>query len=185
MKKELKILLLSAIFFDLAAGLIGPIYAIFVEEIGGDLLTAGSSFAIFSMVSGILIFFVSKIEDKIKNTKKFLILGRLLGAIGLGGYILVENPLHLFIVQAILGLSVAIKSPAFSAVFSKNLDKGKYASEWGMLQSIYYVSIGVAAIGGGYIAQELGFKVLFWIMFILSIISFIITSLLLNIKKQK
>ena len=50
MNKNLKLLLLTASLFLFAGGLFGPIYAVFVEDIGGDLLTAGAAFGTFSIV---------------------------------------------------------------------------------------------------------------------------------------
>ena len=67
MRRILKILILSSFFINLAAGLFGPIYAIFVEEIGGDLLTAGTAYAIFAIASGSLIFMLGKWEDKVNS----------------------------------------------------------------------------------------------------------------------
>ena len=43
MKRKLKILLMASALLMLAGGLFGPIYAVFVEQIGGDLLTAGGA----------------------------------------------------------------------------------------------------------------------------------------------
>ena len=82
MRRILKILILSSFFINLAAGLFGPIYAIFVEEIGGDLLTAGTAYAIFAIASGSLIFMLGKWEDKVKHQEKLLVFGRFLAVIG-------------------------------------------------------------------------------------------------------
>ena len=43
MQRELKILLASSMLIQLATGMFGPIYAVFVEQIGGNLLTAGTA----------------------------------------------------------------------------------------------------------------------------------------------
>lgn len=40
MKKGIKVLLISDAWINLAVGMIGPIYAIFVDEIGGGILDA-------------------------------------------------------------------------------------------------------------------------------------------------
>ena len=185
MKQVLKILLLSSLFINLAAGFFGPIYAIFVEQIGGDLLTAGSSYALFSIAAGILIFLLSKWEDSIKHQEKLLVLGRFLAVIGFIGYLLIQTPVHLFIVQIIFGVSVAIVTPAFDSLYSKNLTKGKFASQWGMWESMVAIVTGIAAIIGGFVAQNYGFKILFVIMLIMSIIAFIISLFLIKKKKRK
>ena len=184
MNKSLKILLFTSFFLNLAAGFLGPIYAVFVEKIGGDLLTAGLSFAIFSITSGILIYLLSKWEDHVKHQEKLIIFSRALSIIGFIGYLLINNPIHLFIVQVIFGIATSIGTPAFDSIYSKNLDKGKFASEWGLWESMYAITVGIAAIIGGYIAQNFGFQILFITMLIMSIISFILSLFLLNKRKN-
>ena len=179
MRYLLKILLLSSFFITLSAGLLGPIYAVFVEEIGGNLLTAGTAAAIFSISSGVLIYLLGRWEDKIKHQENILVIGRILTFVGITGYLFVKSPAHLFIVEIFLGISTAISTPAFDSLYSKNLSKGKFASQWGTWEAMYAIAAGIAAIIGGYIAQEFGFKILFIIMSVLSLIS-LITILLLK-----
>ena len=183
MREKLKILLLSSLFIDLSAGLFGPLYAVFVERIGGDLLTAGAAYATFSIAAGVLIFILGKWEDSIKHQEKLLVIGRFLEIIGFIGYLLIQTQIHLFIVQIIFGISTAVVTPAFDSLYSKNLTKGKFASQWGAWESMYAIVTGIAAITGGLIAQNYGFKTLFILMLIFSIVSFIVTLLL--VKKRK
>jgi len=178
MNKILKVLLLSSSISLLAAGLFGPIYAVFVEEIGGDLLTAGSAYAAFAISSGIIIFFISRWEDHIKHHEKMVVLGYGLGCVGFLGYLFVKNPFDLFLVQIILGAGVAIGTPAFDGLYSNHLDKGKFCSEWGLWESMDSIVAGISALAGGFIANTFGFRPLFIIMFIFSLIA-LITSLLL------
>ncbi len=183
MKNILKILLMSSFLITLAGGLLGPIYAIFVKEIGGNLITAGGAYAIFSISSGILIFIFAKLEDKIKHQEYVLIFGRVISVIGFIGYLFVQNPIHLFIVQAIFGIATAVKNPVYDSLYSKNLQKGKFASQWGTFESMSAITIGIAAITGSLIAQKFGFKTLFIVMLAFSILSLLSTLLL--IKKIK
>lgn len=185
MRKQLKILLFSSALFTLAGGLFGPLYAVFVKEIGGDLLTAGAAYSAFAIASGILIFFVSKWEDHVKHLEKLVILGYTLGCVGYIGYLLIREPWHLFMVQIIFGFAQAIGSPAYDGLYTKNLDKGKFASEWGLWSSISLIVAGIAAAAGGYLARLYGFQTLFGIMFILSLCGLIVSTLLIKHKKPK
>jgi len=180
MKRQLKILLLSSGFFTLAGGLIGPIYAMFVEEIGGDLLAAGSAFAAFSIAAGLLIFFVSRWEDHVKHQERLVILGWGLCCLGFYGYMLVERPWHLAVVQVIFGIGTAVNTPAYDGLYSKYLDKGRFASEWGAWESMYYIVTAVAALMGSAVADIYGFGGLFKLMFFLSLVGFGISLLLLR-----
>lgn len=184
MRKELKILLLACSMFLLAGGLFGPIYAVFVEEIGGDLLTAGAAYGVFSIVAGVVIYFISRWEDKVKHQEKLVVMGYGLRVLGFAGYLLITRPLELFIVQIIFGIGEAIGIPAYDGLYSNNLDKGKFTSQWGAWESMAYITLGVSALVGGYLANIYGFRLLFVIMLILSIFGFI-SSLFLLAKKEK
>ena len=66
-----------------------------------------------------------------------------------------------------------------SALYSLFLDKGQYASEWGLSASINAFIMGFAAIIGSIIVTYFGFPILFLSMIIMSLIS---TSLALKYK---
>jgi MFS family permease len=183
MDRYLKILLATYGLFVLAGGLLGPIYGVFVRNIGGDLTTAGISYGLFAISAGLLLFFFGVWEDHAKHKEKFVIVGYALAVVGLTGYLFVRNPTDLFIVQIILGLAQAINTPAYDALYSKHLDKGKAASEWGLLEGMDYMGQGIAAIIGGFIAAWYGFEILFSAMAILAAIGFVLSFTL--IIKQK
>ena len=56
MNKLKRILLVSDAFYILSGALMAPIYALYVEKIGGDLLDASATFAIFMITAGIVVF---------------------------------------------------------------------------------------------------------------------------------
>ncbi|MBI4058033.1 MFS transporter [Candidatus Microgenomates bacterium] len=180
MKHIQKILLLSQGFLISAFAMLSPIYAIFVERIGGGILAASSAAMIFSIATGIAVYIISRWEDSVKHQEKLLRLGYALSALGFLGYIFVKNVYHLFVVQVLLGLSVAVRSPAFDALYSKSLDHQKRASQWGNWETMAYLVSATAALVGGYIATNFGFKSLFMVMFICSLV-----ALLFSLRKWK
>jgi hypothetical protein len=183
MNRILKYLLISEGFWLLAAGLFGPIYAIFVANIqGGDILAAGSAYAAYSFAAAGMIFVISRWEDHVKHKEKLVMIGHMVGAAGIFGYLLVANTIQLFAVQIVLGLSQAIGDPAFDGIYSKNLDKGRFASEWGLYDSMDYLVTGVSAVVGGLIATVFGFQTLFLTMFGLSLISIAVSVRLYHLR---
>ena len=182
MKKGLKILLAADGFILFAFGLLAPIYAIFVEHIGGDILDAGFAYAIYSFVLGVALYFICKWENHQKHKEKLVILSYFLYAVGALGYIFVANRYHLFIVQAVLGIAEAVNSPVFDGLFSKFLDKGKSVYEWGMYASLKNIAGGISAILGGVLVLYFGFKGLFSIMLAISLIGFFIS---IKLRKTK
>jgi predicted MFS family arabinose efflux permease len=171
MNRVLKYLLVAEGFWMLAAGLFGPIYAIFVTKVGGDVLEAGGAYAAFSLSAGIMVFIISRWEDHVRHKEKLIVIGHVVGAVSILGYLFVSSPIHLFIVQMMLGVAEAISSPAFDGIYSRNLDRGRFASEWGLYDSMDYLVAGVSAGVGGLIASVFGFQTLFLIMFLLSLVS--------------
>lgn len=178
-----RLLLITDAFYLIAGGLLGPIYALYVADIGGDLLDAANTYAIFMVTAGIVVFLLGLWEDKAKHQRKFVIAGYGLGVLGYAGYLLVANPLGLFIVQGILGLSVALKDPAYDALFSRS--GGKHlAFAWGEWEAVDYIALGVGAFLGGVIAHLHGFVTLLWFMAGLSMTSFVISLLLLRLRER-
>lgn len=180
MEKFRKILLISDGFYLLSGGLLGPIYALFVEEVGGDLLDASITFALFMLTAGIVVFLLSLWEDRVKHHRKFVIAGYALGVVGTFGYLLVESTMSLFIVQIVLGFSAALKDPSYDALFSESSTKRHLVFAWGEWEAMDYFTLGIGALMGGVVAHNFGFDSLLLIMFGFSILSFLISLFLLQ-----
>lgn len=175
MHRILKILILSSIFYNLAAGSLGPIYALFVQQIGGDIVTAGTAISIYTGAVGILILVFGSIEDRL-NKKKVFILGRAINVIGIVGYLFVTSPLHLYIVQAILGIAIAMMNPTFEALYSRGLRKGHEAFEWSRWEGTINIVLAIAATSGSLIAAILGFQALFMFMAAFAMVGFVVAT---------
>ena len=175
MHKQLKLFLTANSFFIVALGMFGPIYAIFVQEIGGDILAAGSAWAIFMLVSGIGIFFMGKFVDKIQREKPVLMLGYAITSLGFLGYYFVSNVYHLFAVQVLLGLSYVMINPAGNSFYTKYLEKGKFAFQWSVWEGSYFTLTGIAAIIGAFLVKIFNFKILFLVMFVISLIGLVLS----------
>ena len=70
MKKWLKVLLVADFFMLVGTGMFAPIYAVFVQKIGGDMLDAGWAWACFALTSGVLMYLIGCWEDKTKHQAK-------------------------------------------------------------------------------------------------------------------
>jgi MFS family permease len=184
MNKLIEILLVSSFFGNMAAGFIGPIYAVFVEQVGGDLITAGIAYAIFAIVSGILLILLGRWEDHVKHKANLLIASRLLSIAGFMGYLFVHSPEQLFFVQVILGISIALGAPAFDSIYYKNVSKKDSAFEWGAWEGVYQIALGFSALIGGFVAEAFGFKLLFILMIIFGFFSLCATFALVLEKKH-
>lgn len=169
MHKQLKLFLTMNSFFVFATGMFGPIYAIFVQGIGGDILAAGTAWAIFMIVSGVGILLMGKVQDKIEKDKPAIILGYLLMSLGFLGYYFVSNVTQLFLLQVLLGISNVVLTPAYDSFYTKYLEKGKFASQWAAWEGTWHIVTGSAALAGALLVKIFSFKIMFLVMFFTSL----------------
>ncbi len=132
MRRATKILLTTQMIAVGTAGMLAPIYAIYVQKIGGDILAASGAWTVYSIVGGVLIIFLGRITDRAREPEYFIVAGFFAAFVGYAGYLFIKSPSHLFIVQAVLGLATALMTPAHDALYTEHLNGGRFASEWGI-----------------------------------------------------
>ncbi len=169
--KAIKILLITNGLILVAGAMIGPIYALFVEEIGGSLLDASYAFGVFAFVAGIVTLISGNYADKIKENELILVAGYGFMGIGFFGYIFVNSIFLLLIVQAVIGLGEAVYGPAFDAIYSKHLDKNRAGREWGAWEAMNYFTAAFGAVAGGILVTLFGFNIIFIVMGLLCFVS--------------
>ncbi|MBI4894812.1 MAG: MFS transporter [Candidatus Aenigmarchaeota archaeon] len=179
MHKILKILITSSMFYNFTAGMIGPIYAIFAQKIGGDIFVASSAIAVYTLVIGVLILLFGRIEDRL-DKKKVFIVGRAINVVGIAGYLFVSTPMDLFLVQGILGVAIAMMNPTFEALYSRGLRKGHEAFEWSVWEGSINIMLSVAAITGGFVAAVFGFQALFLLMTAMAVMGFVSATFIME-----
>ncbi|MFH1012365.1 MAG: MFS transporter [Candidatus Peregrinibacteria bacterium] len=169
--RALRVLLLANGLILTAAATLGPIYSLFVKEIGGDLLDASLTFAIFSIVAALVTFVSGKLSDKVRHSVWVIVMGYLLVGMGFLLYLFVYSLLSLFLVQVIIGFGEAIYAPAFDKLYSKHLMSHLAGTAWGAWESLRYLTLAIGAVLGGIVVTRLGFDTLFVIMGLMSFAS--------------
>jgi MFS family permease len=165
--RALRVLLMTNGVILFSSAMMGPIYALFVEKIGGDLLDASLTGGIFALAAGITSFISGRYADKIKENELIIVLGYSLIAFGYFLYLFVDTIWFLFLIQVIIGFGEAIYSPAFDSVYSKHIDHHKSGLQWGSWETINYFSVAFGAVIGGLLVQQFGFQFIFVIMMLL------------------
>jgi hypothetical protein len=141
-----------------------PFYAVFVQKIGGGAALAGISWALFSVVSGILILVLSQWELRVKRRHVLLALGYLIRAVVFMSYAFMNTISQLLVTQVLWGIASALGTPAFDALYNSNTSAETSIVEWGDWEGISAIATGVAALVGGLLIQAIGFKILFIFM---------------------
>lgn len=168
-----KILLYSSNTWYFAEGMFGPLFAVFANRIGGDILDITWAWALFLVVTGVLAIIVGRVSDHKYNKVDIMIAGYALNAVCTFMYLFVDKPWHLFLIQIGLGVAAAIATPTWDALYGEYNKKDGSGTIWGMADGTAKVVTGIAIICGGLVVNYLSFTWLFGIMSVLQSISVI------------
>lgn len=183
--KGYKLLIFAYGFSIFSEGVLLPIYALFVENIDGNILDASGAIGVFLITSSILTFYINKQKWSEKYVLNLLVIGWLIWVLGNLGYLFVSNSTSLFVIQILLGIGSAMSEPAFHAELSDNIDSNIKVKSWGVFESLNTFLAGLAAITGGIVARFFGFNTLIILMIIISTLSLIVILRYYNQKRQK
>jgi len=151
------------VFFS-AAGLLGPIFALFVQDFitGGGPEVVGISIAIYLVTKSVCQIPAAALMDKIRGEYDdfcFLIVGLSVSALAALCYLFIHTPLQLYILQFVQGLALAFSFPSFYALFTRHAPRGKEATVWSVYYTLFDLASAGAAALGGYLASTFGFHV--------------------------
>ena len=176
--KALSILIYTGGTIYLTAAMTGPFWAIYVDKVGGDFETAGIAVAILFFIRGLASIFISKYENRFKETEYFLVVGGILRSIGFLGYIFATEPIHLGLISFILGIADAIIYPAADALFSRHVEKKKDVAQWGWWEVMESWGTALGALAGGFMVTYFGFNGVFITMSVVSLINAVVVLLM-------
>lgn len=173
------LLLKASLIASFGVGLLGPIYAIYVQHIGGDLLDAGLAYALYCLVAGLSIMFIGTSELFQKNLRLFVVMGYIMTGICYLTYISVKTPEQLFFLQIFLGLANGLLEPAWDALFSSRVSEKQASTNWSMWTGGVSIVTGASAFVGAYVAS-ISFNMIFIMMAAFCFVSGIMTARLLK-----
>lgn len=181
---QTRILLYSSNIWYFGEGLLGPLFSIYSERIGGSLISTSLAWAVYLISSGILIIIFGQLSDITLNKKKYMLLGYALNTIFTFSYLIVSNPWHLLIIQAGLGLSSALATPTWDALYSQYMDKKHSGLAWGLSGGEGQILTAIAMIIGGFIVTYSSFKILFLVMGIIQLLATLYVSRILKMNQH-
>ena len=179
LNKTTKILLIASSLWYFGEGLFGPLFAIYAEKIGGDLLDITWAWAAYLMATGIFYVIVGKFVNKSIYKKQVMIFGYGLNALLTFGYIFVHNTQQLFLIQIGLGMAEALSAPIWDSLFAHNLEDKSNTFHWSLANGHPHFVSGIAIAIGGLIATVISFEALFITMGIIQTIATIIQAKIL------
>lgn len=187
--KIIKILIMSDFFLNLGWGLLSPVFALFIlqeitfnnpikaAEVAG--FTALFYWVTKSFIEIPLGRFLDK-KDGEKDDFWFMTIGLFIVGLLPLGFLISSQPWHIYVLQIVRAVGMAMTLPSWLAIFTRHIDKGKEAFEWSLETTSIGAGAGIAGGLGGIVASMFGFNVLFYLVSMLTIIAAILLLFIKN-----
>lgn len=188
--KIIKTLIVSDIALSGGWGLLGPVFAIFivqnvaVSNIAHAAQVAGFASLTYWFVKSCLQIPIGRYLDKNHGEQDdfwFMFIGTFLNAFVPFGYMISSEPWHIYAFQILHAIAMAMAVPSWAAIFTRHIDKGDEAYEWGVRSTSLGFAAGIAGATGGIMVALFGFKIVF---ILVGVLTFISAFLLLVIKND-
>ncbi|MCF7865471.1 MAG: MFS transporter [Candidatus Pacebacteria bacterium] len=160
-KKSIRILITVSTLLTFLTGLFAPFYALFVGKLGGGIEIAGASWAVFSIVSGLMILLFRSWESTIHQKRRIMIGGLFLRSFAFVLFLFITSFFDLIIVQILIGISIALVNPSYDAMFTKHTSEEQAISDWGGWEGLTSIASGLASVTGGFAIKYYGYESVF------------------------
>lgn len=167
--RAIQILLLYLFAVNVADGLFGPLFSVFVTKFidGATFRTVGLALAIYGASKSVIQVPLARFLDKHSGERDdfyALVLGALSAAIYPFLLLYISKVWHLYLLEILAGFGTACLMAAYYSLFARHVDKGSEGFEWSLFSvGALTISSAIGAAIGGVIADALGFRALFLI----------------------
>jgi len=169
-KRNLKIFTFSNSLMALAFGLFGPFYLIFINDIGGSIENFGIAVGLVVLSGALVSLVAGKYSDSI-GRKTLLIFGGYASAIIVFLYTIISSIWQLYLLQIFSGLIISVFETSESAYLADITEKQKRGADIGKYGAYVGFAEALAIFAGGFLAGEFGFKIIFYFVSIVFLIS--------------
>ena len=172
------------IYWDLiinsAWGLFGPVFAIFIlQSVAAGSVARGAEIAGFAMlfywiVKSVLQIPIGNYLDKNHGEIDdfwFYVIGTIITGLVPFGFLFVYLPWHIYALEIIHAVGMAMIIPSSYAIFIRHADKSKEAYESALDSTLMGVGAGITGAIGGIVAGEFGFRLIFIIAGVFTLLS--------------
>ena len=174
-----RLFLLSNSSLAFALGLFMPFWIVFLQDFGGSIEQFGFSIGLMMLAQSITSYFVGRYSDKF-GRKVFLIIGGFILSGIVFAYTLITSLVHLYVLQIINGITSSMQATMETAFLGDITKKARRGADIGRYHAIVGIMSAIAMMGGGIVAGQLGFKIIFYAT---AAIIFVSTLLLFYVKE--
>ena len=184
--KIIRFLLFSDFMFYSGWGLILPVFAVYVTQKieGGTILTVGVAEAVYLIANSLLRVPLGVFLDSRPNEKTdyfFMTAGLFAASLVPFGYILSTNIWHIYLLEGARGVFLAMSVSGWSAIFTRHIDKGREATEWGISAMSLGIGAGLCGVIGGAAITVFGFG---WVFAAVGVLGLLGASALLALRND-
>ncbi|MEK7162648.1 MAG: MFS transporter [Patescibacteria group bacterium] len=147
-------------------GFINPVFALFIVNriAGATVVTVGLASAIYWVTKALFQMPVAIYLDKHEGERDdfhALVSGLMLAGIAALSFLLVKTVAGLYLVIFLQALAFGLYTPAWSAIFSRHLDRKNNAFNWSLDQTVVGLALGITAFVGSALVAIFGFDAIF------------------------
>ena len=184
LSKVAKILLIASSLWYFGEGLFGPLFAVFAEKVGGDLLDITWAWSAYLVVVGIMYVIVGKSLQKSPYKEEVMVFGYALNTIFTFCYLAVHSPFALFWVQVGTGFAESLSTPTWDALFANTLEEKGDTFLWSLANGHTHFITGIAVAIGGLITYYLSYETLFITMGIIQALATMVQFQIVWLKRK-
>ncbi len=176
--RYIRVLIVSDFLMVGSFAFLTPIFAIFVTNQieGAGIAVAGFAETVFLLVKSLVQIPVSEFLDRKRKKSGPLIdvIVIILGSLLIAGvhftFIAVHTVWQLYLLQAIYGVGITLIYPTWMVLFTRNVNPARESLHWGVYNTVTGVGGAIAAGVGGVLAENFGFKTIFIVMGLTSLL---------------
>ncbi len=177
-------LLTACVAFQLNASMLSPALVTMGEELGTDQAAIGLSQTWFFTTAALFSLFLPRLSDVV-GRKRILVIMMLLAAGGSVVAALAPNIGWLFAGRIIQGVSGPTVPLALLMLRSAVPNPRRYGTLMGLILAVNGGVAGIDSFLGGYLAENHGFRSIFWFMVVLSVLAALFVALLSSESKPQ
>lgn len=162
--KPIGILLFISGAFMFAFAMFSPLYAIFVQKVGGGVTDAANAWSVFLLTAGVFTLITGKIENKMKEKELAIAWSQFIICLAYCLFYFTNSLLMLYLSMFVIGLANAFFWPAFHSIFDQHAEGVHVTVRWSLYDSLAYLVPAIGTFLGGMVVKFYGFGLLFLIM---------------------
>lgn len=179
-------MLISDIILWMAVAFLSPILGIFINDrlIGGSIFAAGLATTLVFFVKAIILIPIGEYNDRDPGNRRefntFVAGIFIMSAVPIS-YLFITRIEHFYLSQIVYGIGFALYYPGWFTIWTRFVDGAREGRSWSVYGALTSLTMGIAAVVGGYIAEFMSFNTVFAAV---AVFGFISTIFLFMVRKE-